>query len=65
MELYDKLRPLLEEYTALTEASGGVEPWWALLGPLWDRRQRELKMRRKAIQMEILQLTQQDRTLVN
>jgi hypothetical protein len=65
MQLYDKLKPLLEEYYRLNDEWRAREPWRAVFGPGWEVRQNELKERRKELQRRIISLTQKDRTLVN
>ncbi len=65
MQLYDKLKPLLEEYFRLSDEWRSLEPWQAMQNPAWNFRQRELKARRMKLQSQIQHLTQLDRRLVN
>ena len=65
MQLYDKLKPLLEEYARLNIEWGAQEPWQTTQDPQWNFRHRELKERRKELQSQIQQLTQMDRRLIN
>ncbi len=65
MQLYDKLKPLLEEYCQLNLEWWAEEPWLGMQDPVWNFRRRELKERRKKLQSQIQQLTQLDRRLVN
>jgi len=65
MVIYDKLKPLLEEYYRLNDEWWAAEPWRAVDDPRWNRRHNELKERRKALQAKIMLLTRQNRTLIN
>jgi hypothetical protein len=65
MQLYDKLRPLLEEYFRLSDEWVEQEPWQAVQNPAWNFRHRDLKARRIKLQSQIQHLTQMDRRLVN
>jgi len=65
MQLYDKLKPLLEEYNRLSDEWRVLDPWSAAQNPSWNFRHRELKERRKELQSQIQQLTQMDRRLIN
>ena len=65
MQLYDKLRPLLEEYFRISDEWQNYETWQAVQNPVWNYRQRELKARRMKLQSEIQHLTRIDRKLVN
>ena len=65
MQLYDKLKPLLEEYFRLSDEWRAQEPWQATQNPAWNFRQRDLKERRKKLQSQIQRLTQMDRRLIN
>ncbi|MBI1749456.1 MAG: hypothetical protein HY234_07900 [Acidobacteria bacterium] len=64
-ELYQKLKPLLEEYYRLNDDWWAEEPWVAVNDPTWKSRHRELKERRRELQAQILMLTQMDRRLIN
>ena len=65
MQLYDKLKPLLEEYFRVSDECMALEPWRAFQHPAWNFRQRELNARRRKLQSQIQRLTQTDRRLVN
>lgn len=65
MQLYDKLKPLLEEYFRVSDEWRAQEAWQAIQNPAWNFRQRELKARRRELQSQIQHLTNLDRRLVN
>ena len=65
MQAYDKLKPLLEEYFRLNDEWRALELWQTTQNPAWNSRQLNLKERRKKLQTQIQQLTQEDRRLIN
>ena len=65
MQIYDKLKPLLEEYGRLNSEWRIQEFLLASNDPIWNVRQRVLQERWKELQAQIQQLTQMDRRLVN
>ena len=65
MQIYDKLKPLLEEYGRLNNEWGTQEFLLATQDPIWSVRQRVLQERWKELQTQIQRLTQLDRRLIN